>query len=55
MQEEANIVDALTLTAGVRFDRVSNNGDAAKYYTYPKAGISWNLTSMGLLKEGFFE
>ena len=27
IQEEANIIDALTLTAGVRFDRSSNNGD----------------------------
>ncbi len=55
VQEEANIADAVSLTAGVRFDRSSNNGDAGKFYTYPKAGISWNLTKMGLLKEGFFE
>ena len=55
IQEEASIVDALTLTAGVRFDRSSNNGDAGKYYTYPKAGISWNLTHMGFLDDGFFE
>ncbi|MEP7142716.1 MAG: SusC/RagA family TonB-linked outer membrane protein [Ferruginibacter sp.] len=55
IQEEATIIDAVTLTAGVRFDRSSNNGDEGKYYTYPKAGISWNLTNMGLLKEGFFE
>jgi TonB-linked SusC/RagA family outer membrane protein len=55
IQEEANIIDALTLTAGVRFDRSSNNGDVAKYYTYPKAGISWNLTHMGLLKDGLFD
>ncbi len=55
VQEEANIIDAITLTAGVRFDRSSNNGDVAKYYTYPKAGISWNLTNMGILKEGLFE
>ena len=55
IQEEANIIDAITLTAGVRFDRSSNNGDVAKYYTYPKAGISWNLTNIGILKGGFFE
>ncbi len=55
VQEEANIADALTLTAGVRFDRSSNNGDVSKYYVYPKAGLSWNLTRMGLIKEGFFE
>src|ERR1017187_1427750 len=55
VQEEASIIDAITLTAGVRFDRSSNNGDVAKYYTYPKAGISWNLTNMGIFKGGFFE
>jgi TonB-linked SusC/RagA family outer membrane protein len=55
VQEEASIFDAITLTAGVRFDRSSNNGDVAKYYTYPKAGISWNLTNTGIFKGGFFE
>jgi len=55
IQEEANINDAITLTGGVRFDRSSNNGDVAKYYTYPKAGISWNLTNMGIVPAGFFE
>ena len=55
VQEEAVIVDAVNLTAGVRFDRSSNNGDVGKYYTYPKAGVSWNLTRMGIVKEGFFD
>ena len=55
IQEEAAIVDAINLTAGVRFDRSSNNGDAGKYYAYPKAGISWNLTRMGIIKEGLFD
>ncbi len=55
IQEEALIVNAITLTGGVRFDRSSNNGDVSKYYTYPKAGISWNLTNMGIVKEGLFE
>ena len=55
IQEEAYIVNAITLTGGVRFDRSSNNGDVSKYYTYPKAGISWNLTNMGIVKEGLFE
>jgi TonB-linked SusC/RagA family outer membrane protein len=44
VQEEATIVDAVMVTGGVRFDRSSNNGDAGKFYTYPKAGLSWNLT-----------
>jgi TonB-linked SusC/RagA family outer membrane protein len=55
IQEEATIVNAITLTGGLRLDRSSNNGDVSKYYYYPKAGISWNLTDMGIVKEGFFE
>ncbi len=55
IQEEAAIMDAITATIGVRFDRSSNNGDATKFYTYPKAGLSWNLTHSGLMDpEGFF-
>jgi TonB-linked SusC/RagA family outer membrane protein len=53
IQEEVNLLDAITLTAGMRLDRSSNNGDVAKYYVYPKGGISWNLTKMGIIKEGF--
>jgi TonB-linked SusC/RagA family outer membrane protein len=55
LQEEATILNSITLTSGLRFDRSSNNGDVSKYYLYPKGGISWNLTDMGLIKQGFFE
>ncbi|HLA52123.1 MAG TPA: SusC/RagA family TonB-linked outer membrane protein [Flavitalea sp.] len=55
LQEEAIIRDAISLTAGIRLDRSSNNGDVAKYYAYPKAGVSWNLTEMGLVGENIFE
>lgn len=55
VQEEATIIDAVTLTAGVRFDRSSNNGDVAKYYAYPKAGLSWNITKMNFWKGSFFD
>jgi len=55
VQEEAVIAEALSLTAGVRFDRSSDNGDVARYYTYPKAGISWNLTRSGIINEGLFD
>ena len=48
-QEEAAIMDAITATIGVRFDRSTNNGDATKFYVYPKAGLSWNLTHSGLM------
>jgi len=46
IQEEALIIDAITLTAGVRFDKSSNNGDPNKYYAYPKAGLAWNVSHM---------
>jgi TonB-linked SusC/RagA family outer membrane protein len=55
LQEEASIAESVLLTAGARFDQSSNNGDPGKYYIYPKAGISWNLTKMGIVKEGFFD
>jgi len=55
LQEEANIINAITLTGGLRLDRSSNDGDVGKYYLYPKAGVSWNLTDMGIIKAGFFD
>ena len=55
LQEEATIINSVTLTGGLRLDRSSNNGDVSKYYLYPKGGISWNLTDMGLIKPGLFE
>ena len=55
IQEEAMIFDAVSLTAGLRFDRSSNNGDPGKFYTYPKAGVSWNLTNMGFWTGTLFD
>jgi TonB-dependent starch-binding outer membrane protein SusC len=54
IQEEASIIDAITLTAGVRLDKSTNNGNQDKYYTYPKAAVSWNLTHMGFWKGNLF-
>jgi len=54
LQEEASVNDALTLTAGVRLDRSSNNGDVGKFYVYPKGGVSWNLTKAGVVGDGLF-
>lgn len=45
-QEELAYKDFLNLTAGVRFDKSTNNGDYSKYNVYPKANMSWNLTRM---------
>jgi TonB-linked SusC/RagA family outer membrane protein len=55
IQEEANINEVWMLTGGVRFDRSSNNGDVAKYYVYPKAGLSWNLTKMDFFRSDLFD
>ena len=55
IQEEATIRDAIILTAGVRFDRSTNNGDADKYTPFPKAGVAINLTRLGILDGGFFD
>ncbi|RFS20712.1 SusC/RagA family TonB-linked outer membrane protein [Chitinophaga silvatica] len=45
-QEEFAFRDFLNFTAGVRFDKSTNNGDYKKYNIYPKANMSWNLTKM---------
>jgi len=55
VQEEASITDALNVNAGVRFDRSTNNGDASKFYVYPKGGISLNLTKMRILSNSMFD
>lgn len=55
VQEEALLANAITVTGGVRFDRSTNNGDASKYYAYPKAGLAVNLSRLGLVKEGYFD
>lgn len=55
IQEEASLFDAITLTAGVRFDKSTNNGDPDKLYAYPKAAVSWNLTRLGIKNSGIFD
>ena len=48
VQEEVNFDDKLILTAGVRGDKSSNNGDANKLFYYPKASIAVNLHRFGI-------
>jgi TonB-linked SusC/RagA family outer membrane protein len=46
-QEEFLAMDnRLLLTAGLRADRSSNNGDPSEYFFYPKASASYRLTSV---------
>lgn len=54
VQEEALIHEAVNLTAGVRFDRSTNNGDPDKFYAYPKGAIAINITHL-MNKQGFFD
>ena len=55
IQEEVSLFDAITLNAGVRMDKSTNNGDPDKYYAYPKASLSWNITRLGLTNSSFFD
>jgi TonB-linked SusC/RagA family outer membrane protein len=46
VQEDLLLINAITLSAGVRFDRSTNNGDYKKYYVFPKGAVSWNIAKM---------
>ncbi|MDR6569532.1 SusC/RagA family TonB-linked outer membrane protein [Chitinophaga ginsengisegetis] len=46
IQEDLSLIDAITFSAGVRFDRSTNNGEYQKYYVFPKGSISWNIAKM---------
>ncbi|HMH23659.1 MAG TPA: SusC/RagA family TonB-linked outer membrane protein [Puia sp.] len=46
IQEEMNLADYLVATAGIRFDKSTNNGDRNKLFPYPKASLAWNLAKM---------
>lgn len=45
-QEEFAFSEFLNVTAGLRLDKSTNNGDYKKYNLYPKANASWNITKM---------
>ena len=57
-QEEINWQDRIIATGGVRFDKTSLNGEANKFYAFPKASVAvnltnfefWNVNAMSLLK-----
>jgi len=50
IQEEMNLADYLVATAGIRFDKSTNNGDRNKLYPYPKASLAWNIAKMDFWK-----
>lgn len=43
VQEEVNYNDQIIVSAGIRGDKSTNNGDANKMYYYPKASLAVNL------------
>lgn len=55
VQEEVAIHDGVNVNGGVRFDKSTNNGDPNKYYTFPKAGVSVNLTRLNIVKSELFD
>lgn len=46
VQEEFNYNDIAIITAGLRGDKSSRNGDADKLYYYPKASVAFNIHSL---------
>jgi outer membrane receptor protein involved in Fe transport len=46
VQEEFNYDDIAIVTAGVRGDKSSRNGDANKLYYYPKFSVAFNIHQM---------
>jgi outer membrane receptor protein involved in Fe transport len=57
-QEEINWGDKIIATGGVRFDKTSLNGEANRYYAFPKASLAvnvsrfdfWKVSALNLLK-----
>ncbi|SHF85612.1 SusC/RagA family TonB-linked outer membrane protein [Pedobacter caeni] len=49
-QEEINFEDKVISTFGVRFDKSTLNGDADKFYAFPKASTAINLTKFDFWK-----
>jgi TonB-dependent starch-binding outer membrane protein SusC len=47
VQEEANLAEKLFLTASLRGDASSNNGDVKKFYMFPKFSASARLSQYG--------
>ncbi len=55
LQQEVNWKDRIMLSAGIRGDKSTNNGDANKLYFYPKANAAVNLHEFGgLFSSGRF-
>jgi TonB-linked SusC/RagA family outer membrane protein len=52
IQEEfLTLAERLLVTAGVNSERTSNNGDAQKYYAYPKFSASYRMPTPSMIDE----
>jgi outer membrane receptor protein involved in Fe transport len=51
-QEEINWDDKIIATGGVRFDKTSLNGNANKFYAFPKASVAVNLSNFSFWNVG---
>ena len=49
-QEEVNFNDQIIATVGLRFDKSTLNGDANKFYAFPKTSLAVNLTKFDFWK-----
>lgn len=49
-QEEINYDDKVITTLGIRFDKSTLNGNADKFYAFPKASVAVNLTKFDFWK-----
>ena len=52
IQEEVNVNDQVILTAGVRFDKSTLNGDPNKFFAFPRASVALNLHEFEFWNEG---
>ena len=52
VQEEVNVNDRVILTAGIRFDKSSLNGDPNKYFAFPRASVAVNLNNFEFWPQG---
>ncbi len=50
IQQEANFEDKIIGTVGMRWDKSNTNGNAGKYYAFPKASLAVNLTNFDFWK-----
>ena len=51
VQEEINFQDKIIVTAGLRGDKSSRNGDANELYFYPKASLALNLSEFDFMAD----